>query len=78
MLAPDAKADDARGNSPQDWEAIEEPQNERHFFKHCLADNERRQDAVVDRLLHALDNPRREHATILHLVEKPFDVLTTG
>ena len=75
MLAPDSQPDQARRNAPQEREPVEQAKHERHLVEHRLADDEGRQDSVMDRLLAALDDFRREHAALLDFVKQRIDVL---
>jgi hypothetical protein len=60
VLAADAETHQARGNPAKDRESIQQAQGERNLVQHRLADDERRQHAVVDELLPALDDAGRE------------------
>ena len=60
LLAPHAEADQSCGDAPKDWEAIEKPKRERHAVEHCLANDERGQDAIMHGLLRPLDDFGRE------------------
>jgi hypothetical protein len=74
MLAPDAEADQPCRDSPKKRDPLEQAQRPGHLVQHGLADDERRQDAVVDGLLGALDDACGERAAVLHFSEKPIDI----
>ena len=78
MLAPDAEADEPSRNPPEERKPLEQPQRPRHLVEHGLADHQRSQDAVVNRPLRTLDDFRREHPPLLHLVEQPIHVFTSS
>jgi hypothetical protein len=76
MLAADAEADEPCRNAPQDGKALEQAKRERHFGQHCLAQHERRQHTVVDRLLRPLDNLVREFPALLNPLQQRIDIFT--
>ena len=78
MLAPDAEADQPRRDAPQEWQAIEQPECERHLVDDRLADDQRGQDAVVHGFLHALHDARRKLAPALHLLEQGIHILAAS
>jgi hypothetical protein len=57
VLAADAESDEPRGDSAKERHTFEQAENERHLVELRLANHERRQDAVVDGLLHPLGDP---------------------
>ena len=60
MLAPNAQADQASGDPAEERQAAEEAQWPGKPVEDDLADDERRQDPIVNSFLDALDDPRRK------------------
>ena len=60
MLAAHSEAYQSGRNPSEEMDPVEQPQNEGNLVENCPAHNERGQDAVVNGLLDALDDPRRE------------------
>jgi hypothetical protein len=60
MLAAYSETDQPGWDSPQKMQPVERPQDERHLVEDGPTDDEPRQNAIVNSLLGALDEPRRE------------------
>jgi len=60
VLAPDAKPDQPRRNATEQRYPVEQAEHEGNLVQLGLAHHQRRQHAVMDDLLCALDDPRRE------------------
>jgi hypothetical protein len=74
VFAADAQADEPGWNPSKEVQPVEQPEHERNLVEHRLADDERGQHAVVNRLLHALNHAGRKHSAVLDLRQQRIDV----
>jgi len=76
VLPSDAKADQACGDSTEERHSVEQAEHERHLVELRLAQDQRRQHAIVDESLRALDDLCRKHSPLLNLLQQRVDVFS--